>query len=193
MISFVSGIVDSIGTNEIVIDNNGIGISVFASQSAINECKGAGSRIRIYTYLHVREDEVSLYGFSREEERKLFLRLITIQGIGPKMAMSILSGLDLKTVLVAIATSDIKTLTKVKGLGKKMAELICVSLKEQIAEDFANANIPDAISQDMSDAIFALSSLGLSQTEAVEAVQDAQIHVQGVENIIAYVLRNYKK
>ena len=73
MISFVSGIVDSIGTNEIVIDNNGIGISVFASQSAINECKGAGSRIRIYTYLHVREDEVSLYGFSREEERKLFL------------------------------------------------------------------------------------------------------------------------
>lgn len=109
------------------------------------------------------------------------------------MAMSILSGLDLKTVLVAIATSDIKTLTKVKGLGKKMAELICVSLKEQIAEDFANANIPDAISQDMSDAIFALSSLGLSQTEAVQAVQDAQMYVQGVENIIAYVLRNYKK
>ncbi len=170
-----------------------VSVSVYLHQSAINECKGAGSKIRIYTYLHIREDEVSLYGFSRVEERKLFLRLITIQGIGPKMAMSILSGLDLKTVLVAIATSDIKTLTKVKGLGKKMAELICVSLKEQIAEDFANANIPDAISQDMSDAIFALSSLGLSQTEAVQAVQDAQMYVQGVENIIAYVLRNYKK
>lgn len=194
MISFVNGIVDSVGPNEIVIDNNGFGIQIFCSASTINSCQGIGTKMKICTYMYIREDEIALYGFSREEERKLFLRLISISGIGPKMAMGILSGLDLKTVIVAIATSDIKTLTKVKGLGKKMAELICVSLKEQIAEDFAGGNIPDTISAELSDAVFALSSLGISQTEAVTLVQEAtQQGVRGTENIISYVLRNYKK
>jgi len=193
MISFVSGIVDFVGENYIVVDVNGIGYQVYASATALAECGGAGSKIRLCTYMYIREDEVSLYGFSREEERKLFLRLISIAGVGPKMGMAILAGLDLKTLLVAITTSDIKTLAKIKGLGKKTAEIICASLKEELAKDFAGGNLPDSISPEMSDAVFALSSLGISQTDAVAAVQDAQRYVQGVENIIAYVLRNYKK
>ena len=133
---------------------------------------------------------MSLYGFSREEEKKLFLRLIDISGIGPKMAMQILGGYDLKTLMVAIASGDVKTLCKIKGLGKKTAELIVLNLREVAAEDVSGIESGVGIAgDDIADAVNALESLGIPKTDAVRAVSEAQKSVSGVENLISYCLK----
>ena len=115
------------------------------------------------------------------------MRLIDISGVGPKLAMQILGGYDLGTLTVAIATGDIKTLSKIKGLGKKTAELIVLNLREQVAVDMADASteIGGSMDADVSDAVFALVSLGESNTEAVRAVQKAKETASGVSDLIA--------
>jgi len=190
MYSYITGKVVNKTFNSVVLENNGIGYEIGASGNTLYDVE-LGEIARIYTYLFVREDEMSLYGFSREEEKKLFLRLIDISGIGPKMAMQILSGYDLKTLTVAIASGDVKTLCKIKGLGKKTAELIVLNLRESAADDIASAESEGDVmfDGDISDAVFALESLGISKTEAVRAASEAQKVVSGVENIIAYCLK----
>ena len=162
MYNYIQGkIVDKTFTS-IVVDNNGIGYEIGVSGNTLCDV-AVGEITKVYTYLYVREDEMSLYGFSRLEEKKLFMRLIEISGIGPKMAMQILGGYDLKTLTVAIATGDVKTLCKIKGLGKKTAELIVLNLREQAADDITLFdNHQDAVTgDDIADAVFALESLGL--------------------------------
>ena len=193
MYAYIKGTFVSVRGDNIVVENNGIGYKIYMPMLLQGRIGHIGDEVCVYTYHYVREDVIALYGFPEPEDQDMFELLLTVSGVGPKSAIGVVEVLRPSELAMAVLQGDIKKICTVKGLGKKMAELICVSLKEQIAEDFANANIPDAISQDMSDAIFALSSLGLSQTEAVQAVQDAQMYVQGVENIIAYVLRNYKK
>ena len=191
MYSYISGKIVGKSTNGIVIENNGIGYDIGVSGNTLYDVD-TGEIAKIYTYLYVREDEMSLYGFSREEEKKLFLRLIDISGIGPKMAMQILGGYDLKTLTVAIASGDVKTLCKIKGLGKKTAELIVLNLREVAAEDIVSYDgnsVGGIAGDDVADAVSALESLGLSKTDAVRAVSEAQKSVSGVENIIAYCLK----
>ncbi len=193
MYSYISGKVVDKGLSSLVIDNGGIGYELGVSGNTLYDVD-LGEIVKIYTYLYVREDEMSLYGFSREEEKKLFLKLIDISGIGPKMAMQILSGYDLKTLTVAIASGDVKTLCKIKGLGKKTAELIVLNLREQAAEDvtqFGEASGMGGVAdEDIAGAVFALESLGIPKTEAVRAASEASKVVSGVENIIAYCLKN---
>ena len=176
------------------MDNNGIGYEIGVSGNTLMDVD-LGEIVKIYTYLYVREDEMSLYGFSRTDEKKLFMRLIEISGIGPKLAMQILGGYDLKTLTVAIASGDVKTLTKIKGLGKKTAELIVLSLREQVADDITIFNDhQDALTgEDLADVVFALESLGLSKTEAVRMATEASKRVQGTENIIRACLQNLNK
>ena len=192
MYNYISGKIVGKTTNSIVVDNNGIGYEIGVSGNTLFDVD-MGEIVQIYTYLYVREDEMSLYGFSREEEKKLFLRLIDISGIGPKMAMQILGGYDLRTLTVAIASGDVKTLCKIKGLGKKTAELIVLNLRDAAAEDISgDENGGGGVAgDDVADAVFALESLGLSKTEAVRAVSEAQKVVSGVENIIAYCLKHH--
>jgi len=190
MYSYITGKVAGKTAGSIVVENSGIGYEIGVSGNTLFDV-GMGEIVKIYTYLYVREDEMSLYGFSREEEKKLFLRLIDISGIGPKLAMQVLSGYDLKTLTVAIASGDLKTLCKIKGLGKKTAELIVLNLRESAADDIASAESEGDVmfDGDISDAVFALESLGISKTEAVRAASEAQKVVSGVENIIAYCLK----
>ena len=191
MYNYIIGKVVGKTSNGLVVENNGIGYELGVSGNTLFDVD-AGENVKIYTYLYVREDEMSLYGFSREEEKKLFLRLIDISGIGPKMAMQILGGYDLRTLTVAIASGDIKTLCKIKGLGKKTAELIVLNLRDAAAEDVAgtDASGGGAIAgDDVADAVFALESLGISKTDAVRAVSEAKKEVSGAENIIAYCLK----
>lgn len=193
MFSYISGKVVDKSLSAIVVDVGGIGYELGASGNTLYDVE-LGEIVKIYTYLYVREDEISLYGFSREEEKKLFLKLIDISGIGPKMAMQILSGYDLKTLTVAIASGDVKTLCKIKGLGKKTAELIVLNLREKAAEDVlefgASGTAGASADEDIAGAVFALESLGIPKTEAVRAASDASKYVSGVENIIAYCLKN---
>ncbi len=194
MYSYITGKVVSKTDSSIVLDNNGIGYELGVSGNTLFDVE-YGEIAKIYTYLYVREDEMSLYGFSRLDEKNLFLRLIEVSGIGPKMAMQILSGYDLKTLTMAIASGDIKTLAKIKGLGKKTAELLIVSLKDHVADDITllamdgGPSGSSIIGEDVADAVVVLESLGIAKTDAVKRATEAAKHVSGAENIIAYCLK----
>lgn len=192
MYNYIKGRIVDVGLDKLVLENNGIGYEMGVSGNTLADVSAAmGAEMKVFTYLYVREDTFALYGFSRAEEKTLFMRLIEISGIGPKLAMQILGGYDLATLTVAIATGDVKTLSKIKGLGKKTAELIVLNLREQLADEMSDVStdIGGAMDADLSDAIFALVSLGVSNTEAVRAVQTAAKTASGVENIIAAALK----
>lgn len=194
MYNYIQGKIVDKTLTAIVVDNNGIGYEIGVSGNTLMDVD-MGEIVKIYTYLYVREDEMSLYGFSRLEEKKLFMRLIDISGIGPKLAMQILGGYDLKTLTVAIASGDSKTLCKIKGLGKKTAELIILNLREQVADDITLfSDHQDAITgEDIADAVFALESLGLSKTDAVRMATEASKVCHGTEDIIRHCLQNLSK
>lgn len=194
MYNYIQGKIVDKTLTAIVVDNNGIGYEIGVSGNTLMDVD-MGEIVKIYTYLYVREDEMSLYGFSRLEEKKLFMRLIDISGIGPKLAMQILGGYDLKTLTVAIASGDSKTLCKIKGLGKKTAELIILNLREQVADDITLfSDHQDAITgEDIVDAVFALESLGLSKTDAVRMATEASKVCHGTEDIIRHCLQNLSK
>lgn len=191
MYNYIKGKVISFGDGQLVLENNGIGYELGVSGNTLADAAAAGGEMKLYTYLYVREDTFALYGFSRAEEKTLFMRLIDISGVGPKLAMQVLGGYDLGTLTAAIATGDVKTLTKIKGLGKKTAELIVLNLREQAAAEMADISggLAGALDDDISDAVFALVSLGVSNTEAVQAVRKAAEKVRGVENLVAAALK----
>lgn len=192
MYNYIKGKVISVGEGQLVLENNGIGYELGVSGNTLADAATAGGEMKLYTYLYVREDTFALYGFSRTEEKTLFMRLIDISGVGPKLAMQVLGGYDLGTLTAAIATGDVKTLTKIKGLGKKTAELIVLNLREQAAAemtDVGGGGLAGALDADISDAVFALVSLGVSNTEAVQAVRKAAETVRGVENLVSAALK----
>ena len=153
----------------------------------------------VYTYMAVREDGVSLYGFISLEEKSMFLKLISVSGVGPKMGITVLSGLSLADLVTKIATQDVKGLSKVKGLGKKTAERIILELREKIGcvdDDtgevllFNSKPVEDKVNQ---DAVLALMSLGFTKAESVEAVKRAQNSGETqIEKIIASALKGIK-
>ena len=197
MIGYIKGNVLTASNGVVLIENNGIGYEVICSagvyQKLLNDKKG-----EVYTYLAVREDGVSLFGFESLEEKAMFLKLISVSGVGPKMGITVLSGMKLSDLAIKIATSDVKGLSKVKGLGKKTAERIILELREKIGQDAIdqadNSPVEQIVSDaDMDDAIIALMSLGFTKTECVSAVKQAkQAGCTGVENIIAYAIKNIK-
>lgn len=191
MYNYIIGKVTYAMGNTLVVENNGIGYEIGVSATTLYDCCTPGEIVKIYTYLYVREDTFALYGFSKLEEKTLFLRLIDISGVGPKLAMQILGGMDLNSLTVAIATGDIKTLSKIKGLGKKTAELIVVSMRDQVSADMVSALSPleKYADKDQSEAVFALVSLGMSNTEAVKLVAEIAKTTSGLENIIREALK----
>ena len=186
MYNYITGkVVQALG-NTLVLENNGIGYEIGVSGNTLYDVCNIGSTAKIYTYLYVREDTFALYGFSTLGEKTLFLRLIEISGVGPKLAMQILSGMDLNSLSIAIATGDIKTLSKIKGLGKKTAELIVVSIRDQVSGDLCGAISPIERygDKDQNDAVFILVSQGMSNTDAVRLVAEVAKTTQGLENIL---------
>lgn len=177
MYNYFNGeIVKCDGTN-VIVDVGGIGYELAVSSYTLADCK-VGQKQRLYAYLQVKEDGVQLFGFSTEEEKKMFLRLISVSGVGCKMAQAVLSGMDSNSLAVAIFNGDTKQLTKIKGLGKKTAERLVLELKEKVIVD-ASAMDTDvaisnaAISKDMQDAIAILCSLGKSQADAEKLIDAA--------------------
>lgn len=198
MIGYVKGKVLSAENGVVLLENNGIGYEITCSSAVYNSLldKKEGE---VYTYLAVREDGVSLYGFVSIEEKKMFLKLISVSGVGPKMGITVLSNMDLSDLATKIATSDVKGLSKVKGLGKKTAERIILELREKITEDIKNDEseteevVTFAIDKDSEDAIIALMSLGFTKNECVVAVKGAREQgITDVQKLIAYALKNIK-
>lgn len=199
MYSYISGQIVNVENNLVTIDVSGIGYEIACSANTIVKVPTQGKAYKLFTYLYVREDEMSLYGFATREEKAMFLKLITISGIGPKAAIGILSGMKPEALAVAIVTGDIKTIAKIKGVGKKTAERVVLELREKLAtqetdyftgEVTVNVTGMDNLSQ---EAITALKSLGCTQAEAVSMVSAVRNECDTLEELILKALRRMDK
>lgn len=132
MYYYISGRIAVKGDNYIVVDNSGIGYVVYTSLNDIEKSGAVGTDITMYTHLNVREDAMELYGFVTEEEKKMFMQLISVSGVGPKAGLAILSVASPSNVATAIITGDVKTITKAQGVGPKAAQRIILELKDKL-------------------------------------------------------------
>ncbi len=177
MIGYIKGAVEGISADYILLECHDIGYQIYTSGMALARIT-MHQEMKIYTYLHVREDGVTLFGFPTTEELNTFKLLIGVSGIGPKVALAVLSALTVQELALAVMAGDTKTITKANGIGAKGAARLIMELKDkmQVEDAFATTEIPDttdiATSQDsIQDTVMALVSLGYSDTEALKAIK----------------------
>lgn len=194
MIGYLKGNILNLSPEFALIEVGGVGYEVQITGSAFSSIAGK-SVGEVYTYLQVKEDGISLYGFSSLQEKEMFLKLISVSGVGPKMGIAVLSGLDANAVAVAIATANIKALSAVKGLGKKTAERIILELREKVSAQTVSVDTPVLtpvlpVEEGDEDAITALITLGFKREESQKAVQKAkQQGAKTIEDIIMLALK----
>lgn len=168
MIASLQGKLESLGTNWAIINVNGIGFQVYLPTSTLSTLGSLGREVRLHTNLVLREDSVTLYGFGSAEELSLFQTLLTVSGVGPKLALAMLSAMSVEQVSMAIATGSVELLRTVPGIGKKTAERLILELKDKIGAGFITTLTP--LAQENADVLAALTSLGYSVSEASRAV-----------------------
>ena len=177
MIGYLRGQIAAISEDNIIIDVGGVGYNVLVTTKTAEALSRIGDEVKVYTYLSVREDAMKLFGFSSADELDMFKKLITVNGIGPKNAMGVLSVMDTSDIRFAILSGDAKTLSKCPGVGNKSAQKIILELKDKvdIEQTINNIQSGDATIEPLSDArkeaAEALSALGYSATEAMKAVK----------------------
>ena len=185
MYSYIKGTLVNKKEDQIVIDCNNIGYRIFVPLSVLDAIPEVGSLVTIYTYLHVREDAMLLYGFLSDEDKEMFKLLINVSGIGPKGALSILSAMTPDELRFAIVSDDDKAITKANGIGKKIAQKLIIELRDKIDlsdvltgsrdNDAAMAVNNSSLNDSRNEAIEALISLGYSSTESFKAVSNVNI------------------
>lgn len=195
MIGYLKGKVKYLDPEYVLLDVNGVGYEVVCSGAAFSRLSGvkAGEDGEVYTYLKVSEDGITLFGFADVREKQLFMRLTSVQGVGAKMAIAILSSMKPSEVSEAIASADAKRLSAVKGVGRKTAERIILELHGKISADelLGQAGAVGAAPKaEDDDAVAALMGLGFTKQESARAVERAKAGgAQTVEEIIALALR----
>lgn len=194
MISFLIGTIEDKQENSLLLDVGGVGFEMSISSNTFSALPMIGESVKVLTYMSVREDDISLYGFSSKEEKDLFIKLISVSGIGPKVAISILSGLTLNALSIAIANKDVKMLSKIKGLGAKTAERICVELKDKVsAFPLIDGNQADDYDESaVQMATDTLIALGINKSEAYMLARSNAGDNATAEEIIAKSLRGYR-
>lgn len=198
MFAYIKGSLEVKTTGYIVIEANGIGYKIFMSQPAIDKLGEVGSIAKVHTYLKVREDDMSLFGFNTNEELRMFELLLSVSGIGAKSAIAILSNIAPSSFALAIISNDIATLKKLPGIGAKSAQRIILELKDKLKSEEAiskqeiPAEIKVAIQDDekVNEAISALQVLGYSRREIDLAMQKIDTASLSVEDIIRRSLNN---
>jgi Holliday junction DNA helicase RuvA len=198
MITFIQGkLIEALPT-QVIVEANGIGYEVLMPLSSFDKLPQPGAPIKILTHLVIREDAHTLYGFMTAAERELFRLLInTVSGIGPKIALNVLSGISVTAFRGAVANQDVKALSQISGVGKKTAERIVVELKDRIgaAGAWEALSAQRALSpedQKVNDAALALMALGFKQVEAHESIRKAQAMLgtqATVEDLVRSCLR----
>lgn len=191
MIGFVKGVLREINEGTITVESGGIGFLISVTNSCMANLPNVDEEVKIYTYMHVSEDEMSLYGFVSPEEKRLFLQLISVSGVGNKTAIQILSAERMNAIISSIINEDVSVIAGCKGIGKKTAERIIVELKDKIkpldyilpteaVAPIKNANIDEAV--------VVLTSLGLSKNEATRIAKDVALNDDSAETIVAKAL-----
>ena len=200
MYAYIKGMLADRNDQQIVIENNGIGYLINCPLGISAEIGGLGDEVKVYLYQSVKEDDISLYGFNSRDQKEMFLKLITVSGIGPKVAHSICASLSAEQIAAAVMSSNITLLTSVKGLGKKTAERIILELKDKLKDQLgktasmsvapavaaASGNVDSGV---MQDAVGALVVLGYKDQEAADAVASAYEDGIGLEDLIRKALK----
>jgi Holliday junction DNA helicase RuvA len=171
MIATIEGTLTTTGKDFVVLQVGGVGFRVFVPQTLLESVEGLGRQVALFTHLHVRESELTLYGCSSEEELALFRLLLGVSGIGPKVALATLSALPADQLRAAIAQEDVVTLSRVPGIGPKTARKMAFDLKDKVEAEFADGEPSPALLEGDADLIAALASLGYSASEAKEAMR----------------------
>ena len=169
MIASLHGRLEALGSDWAIIDVQGIGFQVFLPTSTLSALGVRGGEVHLHTYLHLREDNVTLYGFTTVGDRELFQLLLSVSGIGPKIALAVLSTMSVEQVSLAIATANPDILTTVPGIGNKLASRLILELKDKIGAGILATPLTQ-VAQDNTDVVAALTSLGYSAVEATRAV-----------------------
>lgn len=194
MIGYLKGIVTHLFREHCFIDVHGVGYRVFVPASTMEKLT-IGKETTVFTYMNVREDAILLYGFATQDEYDLFMLLISVNGVGPKVALGVLSAVNPDGFRLAVHQKNIKVLTKMPGIGKKTAERIVLELQDKIGpvDDGAVADIavPSTAASKgmMSEAVDALVSLGYSEQEILPVVEEKAGICQTVEQLIKEVLK----
>jgi Holliday junction DNA helicase RuvA len=198
MIAFLEGVLAEALPTQIVVNVHGVGYQVLIPLSSFDRLPQPGSSVKILTHLVVREDAHLLFGFFTAGERDLFTLLLHhVTGVGPKMALAVLSGMSLEMFKAAVVVGDIAAISRIKGVGKKTAERIVLELKDKVGvaaewEAASAANAPTGRERALTDAVLALISLGYKQVEAHKAVKQVLDHnaaVTETEDLVRLALK----
>ena len=197
MITYLDGTLREVWPTQVVVEVHGVGYEVFIPLSSYDRLPQPGQPVRLLTHLQVREDAHILFGFASPEERDLFRLLVTlVSGVGPKLALAVLSGMDVMRFKAAVVDSDIASIAKISGLGKKTAERIVLELKDKLgvaaAWEAASADkAPSAEARAANDAVLALIALGYKQVDAAKSVREVSLKNKeaGTEELVRLALK----
>ena len=195
MIAFVSGILEMKLNGYIVIDVGGVGYKVFMSEAAIDTLGEIGGKVKVYTHHHVREDDISLYGFLTMEELNMFELLISVSGVGAKSALTILANIEPSAFALAVITNDTSKLVKIPGVGAKSAARIVLELKDKLKnkdlidkkKEVVHKNILD--NEEVDEAISALQVLGYTRKDIEKVFENIELENLSLEDMIKQGLK----
>ena len=195
MIAYLSGKLLEKNANSVIVDVGGVGYDVSIPLSTFYELGEVGDEVQLRIYTHVREDAIQLFGFSSERERSLYLKLISVQGIGAKSGIAMLSGMNADEIIDAIRKDNLAKLTAIPGVGRKTAERLVIELRDKVGELAASAAAvagagpkPTGDTDAFDDALSALVNLGYQRNAAEKAIQD--IRREGADQNVQKILRS---
>jgi Holliday junction DNA helicase RuvA len=195
MIAYLSGKLLEKSANSVIVDVGGVGYDVSIPLSTFYELGEVGDDVQLRIYTHVREDAIQLFGFSSERERDLYLKLISVQGVGAKSGITMLSGMNADEIIAAIRSDNLAKLTAIPGVGRKTAERLVIELRDKVGELAASAAAapgsglkPADDADAFDDALSALVNLGYQRNAAEKAIQD--IRREGTDQNVQKILRS---
>jgi holliday junction DNA helicase ruvA len=190
MFAYIKGSLEMKSSGYIVIDINGLGYKIFMSQNNIDSIGELHNIIKVFTYVKVREDDISIFGFKTQEELKMFELLISVSGVGAKSALVMLSCIEPSDFAIAVISNDVKVLTKVPGIGNKSAQRIILELKDKLKEEQLEEKLKDSSkrlkdnNENINEAISGLMVLGYSKKDIEKAFEHLDIDNLSIEDLI---------
>ncbi len=193
MIASIQGVLMEQGKESVVVEAQGVGFEILVSTRTLAKLPETGGKVRLLTHLVVREDALTLFGFENAEEKAMFLKLIAVSGVGPKVALNVLSGMSTSELAIALVSEDARAIARIPGIGKKTAERLILELKEKVDSRALSQAAPQLPEQGVAagaaqEAVRALMALGYSSAEASRAVGAAGA-AGSVEELIVAALR----